>query len=552
MVLHKKLPPFQRNAIRPTMLLATVGLWAALNIYFAGTYIEIVSSQSGWAGKLVAAIVIAWIVLTSFYAGFHLMSLLFSVMIRKLCKQAARSYSCTPAVAILYPCMNDMKEKAIAACLAQDYPSYALYVLDDSSTHAERKRVNALKAKHGDRISIIRRETRKGFKAGNLNNALRILGDQYKYICVVDADELVPASFLREMVSIAEGDEQLGFVQAAHRQYGETDYAKRTGDSIDLHWAYFLPARNVFGFVYSYGHGVLFRSQALTAVGGFPAIASEDIAISTKLREVGYRGYYAYDIESSEEAPPSYEAFRRRNHKIVSGTLEFLFDFYPSFFRATRVSIVEKIDLLLALLVIYLPIPFVGFLFVLYGLAPFLAREKVGAKYIYSILLFDTHSWGFLVFMLFTVFAPLSYLLPGLIRSPKKIIPYILRMATIYLSVCLHTVRATLKWLATRQAPFTPTGDRTQRLPLSATEYGECGLGLLMITVGILMGVFTLAAVGLSLTLVPILVKRNLDGRITLILSVFPAFMTIVAVLGMPILLVGVTGMFAGVALAQH
>src|SRR4029077_3682006 len=225
-------------------------------------------------------------------------------------------------------------------------------------------------------------------KAGNLNNAMRSISCGYKYICVIDADELVPSTFLREMVSIVEGDEQLGFVQAAHRQYGETNYAKRTGDAVDLHWSYFLPARNRFGFVYSYGHGVLFSFQALSAVGGFPEVVAEDIAISTRLREAGYRGYYAHDIESSEEAPPSYEAFRRRNRKIVSGTLEFLFNFYPPFFRAANVSFVEKVDLLVALSVIYLPIPFLGFLIVLYGLAPFLAGESASTWRAQSALLF--------------------------------------------------------------------------------------------------------------------------------------------------------------------
>jgi cellulose synthase/poly-beta-1,6-N-acetylglucosamine synthase-like glycosyltransferase len=541
----------KKTPIRPTMLLATIGFWILLNGYFSDKYIQIIHAQSDWIGKATAAAILSWIILTSFYASFHLMSFLFSLMTRRLGKKAIRDYTNMPPVAILYPCMNDMRKKAIDACLVQDYPHYALYVLDDSSVGTERNRVDALRNKYGERVSIIRREKLNGFKAGNLNNALRKIGTRYEYVCVIDADELVPPTLLREMVAIAEGNKHFGFVQASHHQYGETEYGRETGDAIDLHWNYFLPARNWSGFVYSYGHGVLFRSQALIAVGGFPEVVSEDIAVSTKLREAGYQGYYAYDIECLEETPPSYQAFRRRNQKITSGTLDFLFKCYPSFLRSASVSIVEKIDLLIALSLIYLPIPFVCFLFVLYGVLPLLRFGDTNVQHV--VQMFEPlQSWDSLVLMFFTVFAPLCYLLPNAIRSPKKVVLHILRMGTIYLSVSLHTVGAALKWFVTRQTSFTSTGDRSHQMSVSFTEYVECSLGLGIIAVGLLTGSLCLMAVGLSLTLVPIMIRKNLDGRFVSLLSTFPILMTVVALLGAPVLIVGITGMFAGVALAHH
>jgi cellulose synthase/poly-beta-1,6-N-acetylglucosamine synthase-like glycosyltransferase len=549
-----KLSLSRTKPARPTMLLATVGPWLALNFYFSDRYIQVIRAQSSWTERIIIVIIISWIILTSLYASFHLASLLFSLMVRRWGEKAIRDYTNTPPVAILYPCMNDMKVESIAACLVQDYPHYDLYILDDSTDSAERKRVDTLRDKYGKRVSIIRREKRNGFKAGNLNNALRVIGNQYKYVCVVDADELVPPTFLRDMVAIAEGDEQLGFVQASHHQYGTTEYGKQTGNAIDLHWSYFLPARNRFGFVYSYGHGVLFRIRALISVGGFPEVVSEDIALSAKLREAGYRGYFAYDIECLEETPPTYQAFRRRNQKIVSGTLEFFSRFYPSFLRAASIPLIEKFDLLITLSVIYLPIPFWGFLLVLYGIMPFLINGDVSVQHARNAMQVfgPLQGWDFLVFMFFTVFAPLCYLLPNAARSPRKVISYVLRMGAIYLSISLHTIGATVKWFVTRQAHFTPTGERLHESSRSATAYVECLLGLGMIVVGFLMGSLCLMAVGVSLGLVPILIKRNLDDRLTSLLTMFPIAMTIAAILGTPILLVGVTGIFAGVALAHH
>ena len=349
-----------------------------------------------------------------------------------------------------------------------------------------------------------------------------------------------------------------------NHQYGKTKYGQQTGDAVDPHWNYFLPARNWFGFVYSYGHGVLLRTQALITVGGFPEVLSEDIALSTRLREAGYQGYYAYDIESFEEVPPSYQAFRRKNQKVISGTLDFLFRFYPSFLRATNVSLVEKLDLLIALSVIYLPIPFMCFLFVLYGVMPLL---NGGSDARTAFLIGDTsvqhfrntmeifgplQNWDSVAFIFFTVFAPLCYLVPNAIRSPQKVILHVLRMGTIYLSICLHTVEVALKWFVTRRASFIPTGDRLHQASVSFNAYVEYSLGLGMIIVGALMGAFCLMAVGLSLTLVPILIRKNLDGPVTSLLVIFPILMTIAAIFQMPASLVGVTGMFAGVALAHH
>lgn len=553
-----------RKSIRSTMFLIIVGFWIVLNMHFVDKYIQMIEGRSGWIEILIAIVVVSWIVFTSFYASFHLMSFLFSLMVRRKENRIVRNYGNTPPVAILYPCMNDIKEKSIVACLTQDYPKYTLYILDDSTVRGERQRVDALQKKYGERVSVIRRENRNGFKAGNLNNAVREIGDRYEYVCVVDADELIPPTFLRETVAIAEADKDLGFVQTSHQQYGETEYGKRTGDGIDLHWNYFLPARNRFGFVYFYGHGALLRVKAIKAIGGFPEVVSEDLALATKMREVGYRGYYAHDIKCLEEAPPSYRAFRRRNRKITSGTLEFLTKFYPSFFRSPGVPFVEKIDLLIASSIIYLPIPFVCFLFLLHCVMPLVgggieagtASSFIDAQglYLRKITAMFQPLWNLesMVFIFFTVFAPLCYLIPDALRSPKRVILYFLRMGAIHLSTCLHTVGTALSWFVTRRALFIPTGDRSQRSSSSTTGFLEFLIGLGVVGISILTKSLCLLAVGFSLTLVPFLIKNNLGRRLSSTLTIIPMLMTIIALCGMPILLVGAAGMFAGLALAHH
>lgn len=557
-VLHKT------HTIQPHLILAIIGMWITLNFFFMNKYVEVIKLQHDFITRIFAGVVISWIILTSFYASFHLMSFLFSFIMRRKGNKIVRSYENTPAVAILYPCMNDIKENSILACLAQDYPDYTLYILDDSTEVSEHKRVDDLGRKYGKYVSIIRRKENKGFKAGNINNALRMIGNRYKYICVVDADEQIPPTFIRETVAILEGNKNIGFVQASHRQYSETKYGKLTGDGIDLHWNYFLPARNRFGFVYYYGHGAMLRYQAINDVGGFPEVVSEDLALTVKLRESGYLGYYDHDIKCYEETPPSYHAFRRRNKKVVSGTLEFLTKFYPSFLRSSNVSIIEKIDLLISSSIIYLPIPFVCFLILLHCIIPFFGEgshimlihpfTQDNEFYIRKVskMFLPLWKWDFMFFVFFTVFSPFFYLIPNVLRTPWKAILYFLRMGAINLSMCIHTIWTTLCWFINRRTTFISTGDRSQRSNSSFIKYLECLIGFLMITLGGFSGSFCLLAVGLSLVLVPSLTKNNLDGRLAMTVVIFPMIMTIIALCGVPIVIIGMTGIFTGLAFAHH
>ncbi len=553
------------KSVKPTMLIYTFGLFALLNYYFHDRYLQIIEMQTSYSIEAVIAyVVVLWIIFTSFFACFHLMSFMFSLYVRNSKKKIIRNYNTKPPVAIFYTCMNDMKEKSISSCLNQDYPNFNLFILDDSTTINEIKRVDAIKTKYGERITIIRRQDRQGFKAGNMNNALQEIGDSYKYVSVIDADELIPSSFLREMVSIAEGNEEIGFVQASHQQYSVNKYGKKTGDGIDLHWNFFLPARNCFGFVYFYGHGALLRYEAIKSVGGIPEIVSEDLALATRLREIGYRGYYAHDIKCLEESPSSYNAFRRRNRKITSGTLEFLSKYYPSFFRSKRVTFVEKVDLLVSCSLIYLPIPFICYIILLHSIIllsgivvsieSFTQYSNINSIYNQTTMEMFKPLWAFdsVTFIFFTVFAQICYLIPNAIKSPQKVVLYLARMSSIYLSDSIQVFGTVINWFFTKRTFFIPTGDRTHKTTNSFYLYIECLIGITMLTISLLVGSLCLFAVGLSIAIIPFLIKKNLEGRVLSKIIYLPMLLTIIALCVFPLSAVGAIGIISGISLAHH
>jgi cellulose synthase/poly-beta-1,6-N-acetylglucosamine synthase-like glycosyltransferase len=314
--------------------------------------------------------------------------------------------------------------------------------------------------------------------------------------------------------------------------------------------------------VYFYGHGALLRHQALAIVGGFPEITAEDVALTTKLRMAGYRGYFASEIESFEEAPRSYQAFRRRNEKIVTGTLEFIFKYCLSFLRATNVSLTEKADLLIATSLIYLPIAFVCFISLFNLQILFFAQEHAGhslvllpfqGQYVRVIneLFLPFQSRSMVTFLFFVTFAPLCYLIPSALRNPLRTFRYVLRMGAVHLSVCMRIFWVVFRWFLHRRTIFIPTGDRSNRATPPLEQYAELCVGIVLLIAGTIIGSLSLMSVGISLILVPMLNKSDLRRPTVSILVTLPVLLAIIAVLGIPMAVVGLIGLFSSMDIAH-
>src|ERR1700683_14624 len=148
--------------IRPTMHLVMLGLCSMLNYHFLGSFVRAGLIRSSWLERTILVTVAGWLGLTCFYASYHLVSFLFSMAVRVKGSQVPRNFESTPPVAILYPCMNDLRERSLETCMAQNYPDYAVFVLDDSTSSGEQHRVEAYRRRNCDRLSVIRRGSREG------------------------------------------------------------------------------------------------------------------------------------------------------------------------------------------------------------------------------------------------------------------------------------------------------------------------------------------------------------------------------------------------------
>jgi cellulose synthase/poly-beta-1,6-N-acetylglucosamine synthase-like glycosyltransferase len=504
---------FQR--CQHSALLATVtGTWLLLISHFLPTYFDIARNIHSPLIGVAGAVTISWLNLTALFAVYHVVSFLASLWARAIgCKaQLANISEETPAVAVLYPCMNDFDEQAFRSCLDLQYNNFSVFILDDSTDENEIRRVDEIKNLHPGQFQVIRRASRVGFKAGNLNYGISAIGPTVEYYCIVDSDERLPSDFLRRSVSIAEADKSLGFVQAAHRTYSRTDVADMLGGGLLTHWNYFLPIRNYLGFQSFIGHGALLKSSAVQAVQGFRHVVAEDLDIAISMRMKGYRGFFDFDTNCLEAMPDSYHSFWIRSGKILTGTLEFLFERYPAFARCYDVPIAEKLDVLLAAGVVLLPVLFVAFLGVLFICIPslYIALGGTASGYLTALryALAPLEGVPFSFFVLFTILAPMVYAIPDIIAKPIRSLMVIPRLGVAHLAICIPLAVRAFNWIWAKNCVFVATGDRSRehikghnswmiRLP-------NCCCALL----GIAIGSASLLAIGIAGLLLPSLYRQ--------------------------------------------
>ncbi|MBU6374347.1 MAG: glycosyltransferase, partial [Alphaproteobacteria bacterium] len=392
-----------------------------------------------------------------------------------------------PAVAVLYTTCDDFVERSAESCVALDYPNFHVYLLDDSRSEAARARVDAFAARHLESVTVVRRADRRGFKAGNLNHALENVAAE-PFFAVVDADEILPPNFLTDLVPHLVRNDSCGFVQANHRSRpdSETRLAQDLGVGIDIHWKWYQPLRNRYGFVMFLGHGAVLRRASWEAVGGFPELVSEDLAFAIAIREHGYHGRFVEDVVCFEEFPETVRAFRVRHVKWTRGTCEFLQHWMSPLLRAKKITTVEKLDILFPTL--NLPLTFFFFLFMI-NAAVFLPLALGSVRPVTFVLaghelampvltfkpgverIFGT---DFYLITLMTIVAPILCFILDLARKPVRLARFLADSTALYAALSPLTFIAVLGYVFTRKAQFLVTGSThgsSARLATSAREF---------------------------------------------------------------------------------
>ena len=162
-----------------------------------------------------------------------------------------------------------------------------------------------------------------GYKAGNLNHWLRRYGRQFPHFLVLDHDSVVNSRTVTRGLRWLAAEGSAAFVQFAHLETsrGQTGFAKALGASVRATW-WVQSLRATYGLPTCFGHAVLFRTDVVNRLGGFPETLTEDIAMTLKLLRHGFLGRYDIAMPAAEMVPDTYARFRARYLRWCIGTVQ--------------------------------------------------------------------------------------------------------------------------------------------------------------------------------------------------------------------------------------
>jgi len=270
--------------------------------------------------------------------------------------------------------------------------AHRTYVLDDAGRDDVRAMAKALGAEY------VRRGNRKGAKAGNLNHALTVTTGEL--VAVFDADHVPDADFLDRLLGYFE-DSELAFVQTP-QFYGNSRHNLVARGAYQQQTIFYGPicrGKNGTNAAFCCGTNVLFRREALDAVGGFDERSVvEDFVTSMRLHRNGWRSVYYPFVVSEGLGPESLGSYFAQQFRWARGSIGALVSLEP--FRRGY-TLAQRLQYLLAstfylmgiVTSVYVALP------ILYLLAGWSAFSPSSADFVlyyapYLVLGLITVRWG--------------------------------------------------------------------------------------------------------------------------------------------------------------
>jgi cellulose synthase (UDP-forming) len=214
-----------------------------------------------------------------------------------------------------------------------------VYLLDDGKTEATR----SLAADLG--VRYIRRSDDGGYKAGNVNSALRHHVRE-PYAIIVDADFALHPEFIQRTMPLF-ADPQVAAVQTP-QIYGNEDtlFSRGCQHIQDIFYTYLQPGRHLWGSSFCVGTNVIFRVSALREVGGLREMHSEDIFTTLALLERGYRVSFLNEGLAVGLSPTTLTSFYTQQNRWARGA--FLMMFRHNTLFNGRLTVAQRLQFFLS------------------------------------------------------------------------------------------------------------------------------------------------------------------------------------------------------------
>lgn len=255
-----------------------------------------------------------------------------------------------PRVTVQLPIYNEryVAERIVDAACGLRYPRERLQiqVLDDSTddtTVLLAERVRRWR-RSGVDVVHVRRDSRRGYKAGALRDAMATATGEF--VAIFDADFVPAPEFLLTSVPHF-ADPSVGVVQSRWEHLNE-DYSLITrlqALQLNVHFTVEQAGRRAAGlFAQFNGTAGVWRTACIEDAGGWRALTlTEDLDLSIRAQLRGWRIHYLHDNLAPAELPAEMVAFKGQQHRWMKGGAECARELLGAVWRAESLSFAEKL-----------------------------------------------------------------------------------------------------------------------------------------------------------------------------------------------------------------
>lgn len=257
-----------------------------------------------------------------------------------------------PPVTIQLPIYNEahVVERLVAACARLDYPRDRLHIqiIDDSTdetTHLLRQAISAWQGPGAPPMTLLRRPARAGYKAGALAYGLERVTTPF--VAIFDADFVPSPDLLRRAMPHFATDVRLALVQTrwSHLNAADNLLTRAQALNTDGHFIIEQIARSRGGLPMSMnGSGGVWRVSALRDAGGWSAATlTEDLDLSYRALQRGWRFAYLPDVAAPGELTPQVQAYKLQQRRWATGMTQNLLRHALPLLRARRYAPWQRI-----------------------------------------------------------------------------------------------------------------------------------------------------------------------------------------------------------------
>jgi cellulose synthase/poly-beta-1,6-N-acetylglucosamine synthase-like glycosyltransferase len=257
-----------------------------------------------------------------------------------------------PRITVQLPLFNEMYvvERLLESVTGLDYPRGLLeiQVLDDSTDETVRIAWTAVEKyrRQGFDIQYVHRADRTGFKAGALENGMKMAKGQL--IAIFDADFLPKPDCLRQMVDFFT-DERVGMIQMrwGHINANYSLLTRIQEVLLDGHFVVEQASRNRTGAFFNFnGTAGMWRREAIEWSGGWQHdTLTEDTDLSFRAQLMGWKFVYLLDEDAPAELPVEMNAFKAQQRRWSKGLVQVGLKLMPRLWKHPQLTFQQKVEL---------------------------------------------------------------------------------------------------------------------------------------------------------------------------------------------------------------